>query len=82
MNRKSGKSGKANEIILDVEGAAALLGVSRHTVYRLISKDKLPTTKVGREWRFHRPTLIQWVATGSSASQLERIFKNANIKKK
>ena len=82
MDRKSEKSGKANEVILNVEGAAALLGVSKHTIYRLISKDKLPATKVGREWRFHRPTLIQWVATGSSASQLERIFKNANTKKK
>lgn len=68
--------------ILDIEGAAKLLGVSTYTIYRLISKDKLPATKVGREWRFHRLTLIQWVATGSNATQLERIFKNVSIKKK
>lgn len=80
MNRKS--LGKRSEVILDVEGAASLLGVSKHTVYRLIRKDSLPTTKVGREWRFHRQTLIQWVATGSNATQLERIFKKVNMKNK
>ena len=65
-----------------MEGAALLLGVSKHTIYRLITKDKLPATKIGREWRFHCPTLIQWIATGSNANQLERVFKNATAKKK
>ena len=81
MNRKRRKSGRVNEVILDVEGAALLLGVSKHTIYRLITKDKLPAAKLGREWRFHRPTLIEWVATGSNASQLERVFKIADKKK-
>ena len=81
MNRKRQKSGRVNEVILDVEGAALLLGMSKHTIYRLITKDKLPATKIGREWRFHRPTLIEWVATGSNASQLERVFKIADKKK-
>lgn len=81
MNRKRQKSGRVNEVILDVEGAALLLGVSKHTIYRLITKDKLPATKIGRKWRFHRPTLIEWVATGSNASQLERVFKIADKKK-
>ena len=81
MIKKRRDLGEVNQAILDVEGAASLLGVSKHTIYRLIRKDKLPSTKVGREWRFHRPTLIQWVATGSSAGQLERIFKTTNFKK-
>ena len=87
MNRKrktakAVKAKKTNEVILDVEGAALLLGVSKHTVYRLISKDRLPAARVGREWRFHRLTLIQWVATGSNVNQLERILKNAKVKKR
>ena len=81
MNRKRRKLGRVNEVILDVEGAALLLGVSKHTIYRLITKDKLPAAKLGREWRFHRPTLIEWVAAGSNASQLERVFKIADKKK-
>lgn len=79
---KAIKAKKTNEVILDVEGAALLLGVSKYTVYRLIGKDRLPAARVGREWRFHRPTLIQWVATGSNVNQLERILKNAKIKKR
>ena len=82
MDRKRARLGRAHEMILDVEGAVSLLGVSKHTIYRLISKNKLPTTKVGREWRFHRPTLIQWVAAGSNATQIEHIFKNVQLKKK
>jgi excisionase family DNA binding protein len=71
---------KVKGLILDVEGAACLLGVSKHTIYRLVNKDKLPATRVGKEWRFHRPTLIQWVATGSNLSQLEQIFKSSHVK--
>ena len=82
MNRKRNSLEKVNEVILDVEGAVALLGVSKHTIYRLISKDRLPSTKIGKEWRFHRPTLVQWVANSSSVNQLERIFKNVNIRNK
>ncbi len=81
MAVKRKKRGKVNEVILDVEGAASLLGVSKHTIYRLIARDKLPATKVGRGWRFHRPTLIQWVATGSNADQLQRILKNTTTRK-
>lgn len=82
MDRKRTRLDKIHEMILDVEGAASLLGVSKYTIYRLISKNKLPTTKVGREWRFHRLTLIQWVAAGSNATQIEHIFKTAQLRKK
>jgi excisionase family DNA binding protein len=48
--------------ILDVEGAARLLGVSKRTVYNLAHEKALPATKVGREWRFSRKRLIEWVS--------------------
>jgi excisionase family DNA binding protein len=37
--------------ILDVEGAATLLGVSTTTIYNLARKGEIPATRVGREWR-------------------------------
>lgn len=82
MHRTNTKLTRPGGIILDVDGAAALLGVSRYTIYRLIKKNELPSTRVGREWRFHRPTLIQWVAAGSNANHLQHIFKSARLKKK
>ena len=68
--------------ILDVRGAASLFGVSIYTIYRLISKSKLPATKVGKQWRFHRHSLINWLAYDSNTSQIERMLKSASIKKK
>ena len=44
--------------ILDVEGAATLLGVSTTTIYNLARKGEIPATRVGREWRFARTNLI------------------------
>lgn len=68
--------------ILDVKGAASILGVSKYTIYRLIAKDKLPATKVGRQYRFHRTTLIQWISVGSKTNQLEHLLKTIHIRKK
>lgn len=68
--------------ILDVKGAASILGVSKYTIYRLIAKDILPTTKVGRQYRFHRTTLIQWLSAGSKINQLEHLLNTAQVRKK
>ncbi len=67
--------------ILDVAGAAELLGVSPATVYKLARAGKLPATKVGREWRFARARLIDWVGAGSNMDQLEALFKRARPKR-
>ena len=41
-----------DEEILDVEGAARVLGVSTRTVYSLARKGEIPAMRIGREWRF------------------------------
>jgi len=66
--------------ILDIEGVSKLLGVSKYAVYRLIKKNRIPATKVGKEWRFHRETIIKWVASGSEVNQVEQILKSKSIK--
>ena len=63
--------------ILDVEGAAELLGVSTWTIYQLARKGKIPGTRVGKEWRFARASLIQWVANGGHADQLKALLAKA-----
>jgi excisionase family DNA binding protein len=57
--------------IVDVEGAATLLGVSTTTIYNLARKGEIPATRVGREWRFARANLIAWVANGSRGRSAE-----------
>jgi excisionase family DNA binding protein len=68
--------------ILDVEGAATLLGVSTTTIYNLARKGEIPATRVGREWRFARSNLIQWVANGAAADQLSVALSRGRVAKK
>jgi excisionase family DNA binding protein len=50
--------------IITIEEAAGLLKIPVSSVYRLAQEGKIPAQKVGRHWRFHRQTLIQWIANG------------------
>jgi excisionase family DNA binding protein len=68
--------------ILDVHGAATLLGVSTATIYKLARAGKIPATRVGREWRFAKGSLIQWVTNGSAADQLHAVLRGAKLAKK
>ncbi|MHB0871121.1 MAG: helix-turn-helix domain-containing protein [Chloroflexota bacterium] len=47
--------------VLDVEEAAALLGISRWTVRALAKDGKLPARKLGKEWRFSRQALLRYL---------------------
>ncbi len=52
--------------ILDIGEAAALLGVSIKTFNKVLHTQDLPARKVGREWKFSRRALIEWVGRGKS----------------
>lgn len=52
---------RANDI-LTVEETAVLLRIPRSSVYKLAQQSKIPAKKVGRHWRFHRETLVNWIA--------------------
>ncbi len=58
--------------ILTIEEAAALLGVSVKTFNKVLHTQDLPARKIGREWKFSRRALIEWVGSGRS-----RDFYNA-----
>lgn len=47
--------------VLTAPGAARVLGVSARLVLRLARHKKLPGKKVGKEWRFRRTALLQWL---------------------
>lgn len=52
--------------ILNVEEAAALLGVSVKTFNKVLHSESMPARKIGREWKFSRKALIDWVGGGRS----------------
>jgi len=50
---------KMDDDILDVEGAARVLGVSTAAIYKLARQGDVPAMRIGREWRFARKNLIE-----------------------
>lgn len=55
-----------NKEILNIEEAAQLLGVSTKTFAKVLREGEIPGRKIGREWKFSRQALIDWVAQGRS----------------
>lgn len=59
-------SGSSDREILTIEEAALLLGVSVKTFNKVLHSECLPARKIGREWKFSRQALIDWVGSGRS----------------
>ena len=53
--------------ILNIEEAAALLGVSVKTFNKVLQTEDIPARKIGREWKFSKQALIDWVGNGRSS---------------
>ncbi len=58
---------------LNVRDAAVLLGVSEKTVYRWISQQKLPASRLGDQYRLNRAELLEW-ATANQVKISPKIF--------
>jgi len=52
--------------ILNMEEAANLFGVSIKTFIKLLKEEDVPARKIGREWRFSKEALINWLSHGNS----------------
>lgn len=52
--------------ILNIEEAANLLGVSVKTFNKVLHSQSMPARKIGREWKFSRRALIDWIGDGRS----------------
>ena len=56
--------------ILNLEQATEFLGVSERTMLRLLREERVPARKIGREWRFSRAALLEWLGRGDSFNYL------------
>ena len=59
-------SASSDRDILNIEEAASLLGVSVKTFNKVLHSENIPARKIGREWKFSRKALIEWVGSGRS----------------
>jgi excisionase family DNA binding protein len=55
-----------NKEILNMDEAAEFFGVSVKTFIKLLKEEKVPARKIGREWRFSRQALVEWLSSGDS----------------
>ena len=53
--------------ILNIDEAAELLGVSIKTFNKVLHNEDMPARKIGREWKFSRRALIEWVGSGRAS---------------
>jgi excisionase family DNA binding protein len=54
--------------IMIVDEVAAWLRCHPSSIYRLASRGKIPCAKYGREWRFRRDQLEEWIAIRDAES--------------
>jgi excisionase family DNA binding protein len=70
MTLMATSSGTELQAFLTTEDVLGYLKVTPRTIYRLIRTGELPAVRIGRQWRFRRADLDDWLdrqrATGSS----------------
>ena len=54
--------------LLNIRQAAEYLGISRHTLYKLVERREVPAAKVGGSWRLNRQALDAFVAARSATA--------------
>lgn len=55
--------------IMTVEDVARYLKLKPQTVYKWAQEGRIPATKLGKEWRFRRRILDEWIDTGIALSK-------------
>jgi len=61
---------KRNEIMA-MDELAEYLKISKSTLYKLAVDNKIPGTKIGKRWRFHKDAIDRWVQNGPAQSGSE-----------
>lgn len=51
--------------LMTVEEVAGYLRVTEKTIYRLLRQGRIPSSKVGRQWRFNKTVVDKWLERNS-----------------
>ena len=57
--------------ILTIEELSEYLKIPKATLYKLAQEGRIPCQKVGRHWRFHRPTIDIWLQNATASKDKE-----------
>jgi len=69
----------ANKEIMDIKELSEYLGIGKSKIYNLIKQKKIPASKIGRQYRFSKDIVDNWlkerIVTKKEDKQLEmKIF--------
>lgn len=56
---------------LNIKEAAEYLGISSHTLYKLVERSEVPAAKVGGSWRLSKTALDDFLSGSSATSSIE-----------
>lgn len=59
----------SNQDIMTVEDVAKYLKLKPQTVYKWAQEGQIPGTKLGKEWRFRRSIIDEWIDTSIALSK-------------
>lgn len=62
--------------ILNLDEASALFQVSTKTLLKMLREEAIPARKIGREWRFSRTALMDWISNGNSMNYVSAEEEN------
>ena len=67
---KIDQSSKETPEIMDVRQLASYLGIGKSKIYNLIRQKKIPASRIGRQYRFSKQVIDNWmkerlITTGS-----------------
>ncbi len=55
--------------IMTMDELAKYLKISKSTLYKLAVENKIPGTKIGKRWRFHKNAVDRWISEGPQHSR-------------
>ena len=65
--------------ILTIKEVSDLLKIHPTTVYKLIRKGKIPSFRIGSDWRFRRDRIMRWMAEKSTHAQQVRAVVDSRV---
>lgn len=58
--------------ILNIDEACGLLGISAKTFAKILRETDVPGRKIGREWKFSRKALVDWVGEARARDFIDK----------
>ena len=74
LSRKVKRYEPTDKEILNADGAAEMLGISKRLLLRLAREGVVPGQKLGREWRFIRSDVRASISSGVEEESLQKLL--------